>query len=124
MNLAKIIDLSLGIRKIAETEMPFALAYKITKLAEIVDKNEQFYNTKVRELLDVYAEKDEEGNLIENEDRSIRLKLDTVDEFNTKLDELRAVKVSDELPTFKAAELETLSISPRDLYFLIPLITE
>ena len=61
MTLIQITELSSSLVKIISKDMPFSLSYKFNKLISLVDANEQFYNSKVRELLDQYALKDESG---------------------------------------------------------------
>lgn len=124
MNLQEIINLSTTLRKIIELDLPFALSYKLTKLMNIVDTNEHYYNTQVRALLDKYAAREEDGSFKQYENGDIELIQETQVEFHQKLGELRQIEITDKLPTFKTAELETLSISPRDLYTLLPLIEE
>lgn len=123
MTLIQITELSGSLVKIISKDMPFSLSYKFNKLVSLVDANEQFYNSKVRELLDQYALKDESGEY-KWEGNNVLLVPETQMEFHDKLTALRDVEVSDKLPTFKLAELECLSISPQDLYPLMPLIEE
>lgn len=123
MKLSQIVDLSNSLSKIIKLDMPFALSYKFNKLITLVDSNEQFYNSKVRELLDQYGDHDENGQLKQDE-YGIQLKPETQVEFHEKLAALRDVESDDKLPTFNLTELECLSISPQDLYPLMPLIEE
>ena len=123
MKLSQIVELSNSLVKIIKLDMPFSLSYKFNKLIQIVDSNEQFYNSKARELLDTYGKKDENGELIQ-EEAGILLIPETQMEFHEKFAALKEVEVADKLPTFKLAELECLSISPQDLYPLMPLIEE
>lgn len=123
MKLLQITELSQSLVKIVKMDMPFALSYKFNKLISIVESNENFYNSKVRELLQQYGEHDDNGQLIQDES-GIHLIPETQVEFHEKLADLREVEVADKLPTFTLTELECLSISPQDLYPLMSLIVE
>lgn len=123
MKISQIIDLSPVISNIITKDMPFSLAYKFTKLLKLIETNEQFYNQKLRELLEKYAQKDENGEYIEQED-GILLIPETRIEFHEKFNDLKNIEISDNLPTFTSKELECISISPRDLFALMPLIEE
>lgn len=123
MKLSQIVDLSSSLVKIISKDMPFTLSYKFNKLISLVDSNEQFYNTKVRELLNEYALRDDKGKMVQ-EGTNILLKPETQMEFHEKFAALKDVEVDDNLPTFKLGELECLSISPQDLSPLMPLIEE
>ena len=46
--------------------MSIKLAYRLSKIAQAVEQEQKFYQDRVRSLLDVYAEKDENGMKLEN----------------------------------------------------------
>ena len=123
MKLSEIIELSKTLSKIVTLDMPFSLSYKFNKLIKIVSASEEFYNTKVYELLQTYGKKDDNGKIIQDE-LGVHLRFETQDEFHKKHAELRDVEISDELLTFTVSELESLSISPQDLLPLMPLIKD
>ena len=123
MKISQIIDLSPIISKIISKDMTFSLAYKFAKLSKIITSNEEFYNQKMRELLEKYLQKDENGNYIEQED-GLLLIPETKVEFYEKLNELKNIEISDEVPKFNSIELDSISITPQDLIVLMPLIEE
>ena len=125
MTLNDIQNLIPSLKNLLDQKIPFSLSYKLTKLMKQVDEIDTYYKTQLNELLQTYAEKDEEGNYKWNEsDSEIMLKTDTAAEFHKKFTELRQVEVDEELPTFKAEEFEGVSITPSDLYPLMALIVE
>lgn len=125
MTLNDIQNLIPSLKNLLDQKISFALSYKLTKLMKQVDDIDTYYRTQLNDLLQTYAEKDEEGNFKWNESGSeIKLKSDTAEEFHKKFAELRQVEVEEELPTFKAEEFEGVSITPSDLYPLMVLIVE
>ena len=123
MKISQIIELSSIISKIISKDMPFSLAYKFAKLSKIISSNTEFYDQKMRELLEKYLQKDENGNYIEQEGGWLLIP-ETKGEFYEKLNELKNIEISDEVPKFNSIELDSISITPQDLIVLMPLIEE
>ena len=118
MNAAKIFN------QFAQTKIPSKLAYKIMKFCKSVAVEEEFYNTKRSEIIDMYAVKDENGQIAVTDDGMINIVPDKVDEANAALKELNGIEV--EVPNVKFAldELEGLELSVADMFALDAFIEE
>ena len=68
------------------TNLPLKAAYKLNKIRKAVEKEGEFYSEKFQEILNDYAKKDENGELVfsENGDQ-IMIKDDMIDECNKAL---------------------------------------
>lgn len=105
-------------------EISFKTAYKVSKLLQSIQKEiEDFYKPKFKELIDQYAELDEDGNPIEDE-VGIRLKVETQNEFSTKADELNNLEIEVPETKFTLEELENININPRKIMNIQVLIEE
>lgn len=105
-------------------EIPFKTAYKVSKLLQSIQKEiEDFYKPKFQELIDQYAEKDEDGNPIQD-DVGIRLKVENQNEFSTKADELNNIEIEVPETKFTLEELENIDINPRKIMNIQTLIEE
>jgi len=105
-------------------EISFKTAYKVSKLLQSIQKEiEDFYKPKFKELIDQYAELDEDGNPIEDE-IGIRLKVETQNEFNTKANELNNLEIEVPETKFTLEELENININPRKIMNIQVLIEE
>lgn len=127
MILKDIINMQQTLTNIVNQKLPFSLAYKFSKLAKIVDENIQFYSTSLKQIIDEYAEKDEEGNILhdENNPDMIKVKSALIEEFQQKVEELSNVEIADEVPTFTFSDLEDkIELTTQEVLALMPVIRE
>ena len=54
----------------AGASLPLKGAYKLNKIKKAVEKEGEFYTEKFQEIVDTYAKKDDNGNLVYSEDGS------------------------------------------------------
>ena len=90
MNLLNAINFTNLYLELSSQKVPFALAYKLNKINQIAKEAFSFYNEKLTELLNEYGEKDEDGNLKQNE-QGFLLVPDTAAECHQKIKELQEV---------------------------------
>lgn len=123
MKLENIEILHNILEEITQKEMSFKLAYKFSKMLEKIEKDYQFYIEKFRDLINHYAEKDEQNNpIVEN--NNIKIKKEFMLEAEEALLELRNIDIEDIDISFSLEELEDLRIKPSILQFLLPFIKE
>lgn len=122
MKLNKLMEArNILIAKANET-VPAALAYKLMKCIKASEEEANFYNTKLKELIDTCQERDENGNPVFAE-QGVQIKKERVDEFRTKINELDNTEVEMPHINFSIEELAPLTFSVRELYALEDLIT-
>ena len=74
--------------------LPLKGAYKLNKIKKAVEKEGEFYTEKFQEIIDTYAKKDDDGNLVFSDDgNQIMIKDGMVDECNKALEDLQALEV-------------------------------
>jgi hypothetical protein len=124
MKLQTIETLHSSLTQLKSQEMPLRLSYKFSKLLSKIEKDSEFFTEKTREVILKYAEKDENGDLVQTEDGNIRIQTGKIEEANKAMMELNDIEVEDIDITFTLDELESLSIAPEVLQPLLPLIVE
>ena len=124
MKLQIIETLQSSLTQLKSQEMPLRLSYKFSKLLSKIEKDSEFFIEKTREVILKYAEKDENGNLVQTEDGNIRIQTGKIEEANKAMMELNDIEVEDINITFTLDELESLSIAPEVLQPLLPLIVD
>lgn len=99
------------------------LSYKLVKFLSIVETEERFFNEKMKEIIECYCEKDENGNFIPV-DNGLKIKDGATEECNKAICELEAVEI--EVPQFKFTlnELDELKFSMQDMLVLSAFIDE
>lgn len=104
--------------------LPLKAAYKLNKIRKAVDKEGEFYSEKFQEILNNYAKKDENGELVFSEDgEQIMIKDDMIDECNKALNDLQSLEVQIENYELSIDDFgEELECTPDQLAALMPFI--
>lgn len=124
MRIQKILAMEEAIKNLKSKNLPIKTAYRLLKLAEFVATESDNYRNLFRQILDEYAEKNEDGSFVFSEDdTNVILKKDHIKEANEKVSELNQLEV--DVPyTFDLREFENLEISLEDLAPLMGIIVD
>lgn len=124
MRIQKILAMEEAIKNLKSKNLPIKTAYRLLKLAEFVATESDNYRNLFRQILDEYAEKNEDGSFVFSEDgTNVILKKDHIEEANKKVSELNQLEV--DVPyTFDLREFENLEISLEDLAPLMDVIVD
>ena len=99
-------------------------AYKISKILNTIEKEFSFYQTKFSEIINEYAEKDENGQpILINDGQGVKIDPSRLVEAQTKLIELESLEVEIE-SNLTIDELEGLEISISDMQHLSYLLVD
>lgn len=94
VTMEQIIDFRNSTDFFSDTNLPLKGAYKLNKIRKAVDKEGEFYSEKFQEIVNKYAKKDEDGNLIFSDDENqIMVKDDMINECNDALINLQELEV-------------------------------
>jgi len=74
--------------------IPLKIAYKLNKLKKAVETEAEFYGGKFQEIIDTYAKKDENGNVVFSEDGDqIMIAEGKIEDCNKALEDLQNLEV-------------------------------
>lgn len=125
MKINQIEPLYEALKEWMDKEISFSLAYKMMVISSAIDKEYQFYITKMRSIIQKYALKDEQGELVV-ENNQIKVDPNYISAAEKELIELGEIEVT--LPdikiTYQELESTDLKISPAQLYALTPILSE
>lgn len=124
MRIQKILAMEEAIKNLKSKNLPIKTAYRLLKLAEFVATESDNYRNLFRQILDEYAEKNEDGSYVFSKDgTNVILKKGHIKEANEKVSELNQLEV--DVPyTFDLREFENLEISLEDLAPLMDIIID
>ena len=125
LKMYEIVDFPYFFEKVRNQKLSFKTSYRLTLLAEDMQRNINFYQENFRNLLMTYGRKDENGNIMPTEDgQGVLLIEETIPEFNTKYNELRTLDV--ELPdvSFGVDEFGDTELTPMEVYTIKPFIKD
>lgn len=118
MNIITLINAINVLNQFTQTKISVMLAYKIMKFYKNAETEKDFYEKKKSEIINTYAARDNDGNIIITDNGMISIMPDKVDEANAALKELNNVKI--EIPNlkFRLSELSELKLSVADMFVL------
>ena len=105
-------------------KLPLKVAYKLNKLKKAVETEGEFYTNKFQEIVDTYAKKDENGQIVFSDDGSqIMIQDDKIDECNQALDDLQELTVEIDNCNLTIDDFgEDVECTPEDLEALMPFL--
>lgn len=124
MNIITLVNTAKIFEQFAQTKISSKLAYKIMKFCKGVAVEEEFYNTKRNEIINMYGVKDENGQVVVRDDGMIAIVPDKINEANAALMELNSIEVEAPNVKFTLDELEGLELSVVDMFALDAFIEE
>lgn len=111
--------------KMKSQKLPFKTSYRLTILANEIQKHLDFYQENFRNLLMEYSKKDENGNPVPTSDgQGVLLVEETMNEAYAKLGELRDLDV--DLPDYKFSPdmFGDIELTPVEMNVILPFIEE
>ena len=126
MKMIEAINVKNTLGNFINTQLPISFSYKIMKFISSVEKEEQFFNQKLKELIEEYSEKDDNGAPVMTSQQYFKIAKDKEKECEEKVKELENLDV--EVFEFKISlediEKMELKVTPKELYSLSPIIEE
>ena len=121
----KLINL-IQIKNAFKPDMKFKdiqVGYKVMKFLKSIENDTTFYNTKLTEIVQEYAEKD--GDKIKTDERgNLVIAKDKIPECNNKIVDLGNVEIEVSLPSFKLEDFTECDFTLEELSILEPLISQ
>lgn len=121
--LAKIVNPKFQetLVKLSKSKIPLKTAYKLKNIIKIANEEFEKYESCRIEALRKWAEKDDNGEMIVDADKKIRIKNEKLEEFSKELTELTNTEI--QLDTISIDELgDNCELTAEDLILLEDLI--
>ena len=105
-------------------KLPLKVAYKLNKLKKAVEVEGEFYSNKFQEIVDIYAKKDDNGNVVFSDDgNQIMIQDGKIEECNQALDDLQTLTVEIDNCNLTIDDFgEDVECTPEDLEALMPFL--
>ena len=125
IKLTKLVDLQSLSSKVRIKHLPVKLMYKLSKFFSAIDPEAEFYQTRLNEIIELYAERDENGNPVPTDNGTgVKIQQGKLGECQKELDELLALEVEFSDIKFTLEEIEPLDLSFEQFNMLLPFIEE
>lgn len=123
LKMYQIIDFPSFFTKVKSQKLPFKTSYKLTLLATEIEKHINYYQEQVRNLLNEYGKKDNEGKLVPTTDgQGVLLAEETMNEAYAKMGELRELDVELSDAKFSVDGFDGVELSPEEMIVIMPFI--
>lgn len=123
MKISNIENLKPTLLILSQKDLPFRLSYKVSKLLDKVEKDSQFYTEKLRNIIQKYAKRDENGEIVFEGD-NVKIAPSSLAAAEKELADLNDIDIEDPNIFFTLDEFEGLEIKPSELTGLLPFIKE
>lgn len=124
LHMADVLKFQAFYSQIREKQIPLKIAYKLNKLNLTMEKEAEFYQSKFNEIVDKYAMRDDKGQYIMNDEVSVKIKEDKLDDCQKAMNELQNLEVAIDPIMFTLEDLESLEIGIGAMQALMPFIEE
>lgn len=111
-----------ALQKLAGTGLKAKLAWQIGKLIKAAEAELQSFNETRIELIKKYGAKDENDELITDENGNCKINPEGVEEFTNELNELANSEVELNATKVKMDDLENVDFTPSEMVALEPFI--
>lgn len=124
MKMYEILDFSKVYDSIKDEKMSIKTAYKLNKLIKKIEEENNFYNIKFHEIIEQYAEKNDQGEYQYIDENSIKIKEGKEQECYKKVSELQNLEIETPNITFSIEELGDINLTIDTVNMLMPFIEE
>lgn len=123
MNIIKVIQAKEVFAPYFREKLSPSLSYKIYKFCKLVEQEEMFYNQKMKEIIEEFAQRNDNGG-IESNDGRIRIDSKRTNEANQAVKDLQSINVEVPNVKFTLDELSEIKLSVTDIVALDEFIVE
>lgn len=114
----KIVDIVNGteaLQKLAKTELKAKLAWQVSKLLKAAEQEIQIFNDTRMSVIKKYGEKDENGELITDDNGNCKISDNNLILFNTELNELLSNEVEINANKLNINDFGDINFTPSEM---------
>ena len=115
VNLNDILNASETFNAIMQQSFKGSLAFKIARLARELSKEMETFNAERQKLLQKYCIKDENGELKTNDNGTVQVEPDKINEFNEEFSSLLETEVEINAEKLSMDSLDSFDITPQQM---------
>ena len=115
VKISELLNSTEALQKLARMQLKAKLAWNVSRLLKAADVEIQDFNEARLNLIRKYGEKDENGELITDENGNCKILPESIEEFTAELNELAASEVEINANKVRIDDLENLDFTPADM---------
>lgn len=122
ITVAELLNSTETLQKLAAKELKAKLAWSVARVLKAAEKEIQDFNETRMKLITKYGEKDENGELITDDNGNCKIIEGSVTEFTNELNELTASELEINANKLSMDSLENLDFTPIEMAALEPFV--
>lgn len=122
VTIADLLNSTETLKKLGQRDFPAKLAWSIAKLLKAAEKEIQDFNETRMNLIQKFGSKDENGELITDENNNCKIESESVEEFNKQLNDLINTSVEISGNKLDIGLFDDLKFTPSEMAVLEPFI--
>jgi len=115
IKLNDVVNATETFNKIMQQSFKGSLAFKIARLARELDKEMQTFNTERQKIIQKYGEKDENGELIIDENNNVKFNKTNLAEINQEFNSLLDTDLEINADKLPMDSIDNFEITPQEM---------
>lgn len=124
IKMKQVLALQASLEMLKQQKAPIKLIYKLTKLYNAALKETEFYTTQLKEIINKYTERDENGQPVMLENDGVQIKSEYILTAQNEINELLALDIDMPEVDIKIDEMNGIECNIEDLTPLIDFISD
>lgn len=124
VTLSTVVNSNEIFQKLVTTEMRARAAFRTAKLTTAIAKELELFNTQREAILRKYGEKDSSGELIVQENGTVNIEKEHINDFNQELFELLNSEVELNAEPLTVDDIDAAKLTPAQIQMLGDLLVE
>lgn len=122
VKMSELLNSTETLQSLAQKSLKAKLAFQVGRMLKAADKEIQDFNETRMKVITKYGEKDENGELITDENNNCKIDPNSAAAFNTEFNELLNSEIEINANKIKVEDLENLDFTPSEMINLEPFI--
>lgn len=122
VKISDLLNSTETLQKLAQKDFKAKLAWSIARLLKSAEAEIQSFNDTRMNLIRKYGQKDENGELITDENGNCKIEQESINEFTNELNELVNTEVEINANKIDINLLENIDFTPSDMAILEPFV--
>lgn len=122
LKIADLLNSTDVLQKLAGKELKAKLAWQVGRMLKEAEKEIQSFNETRMQLINKYGSKDENGELVMDENNNCKIEPESINNFSNELNELIESEIEINAHKIKIDDIENINFTPSEMAQLEPFV--
>ena len=115
IKLEQLVNSTEALQKLSQVQLKARLALEVSRMLKEAERELGFFNDARMNLINKYGEKDENGQLITDEQKNCKIGADVLQQFSNELQELLQTEVEINANKFNLDDFGDINFTPSEM---------